>query len=168
MRYTEKRWDKFWPNKEMKKISLAGPDIYKRGENPEKFWSEEAENLFWFKKWEKTYEQKGDNFKWFLGGKINLCYNAVDRHLNNKNPAVIWIPEPLKEKKLEISYKELYEMVNSAASLLQKNKIKKGDVVGIYLPLIPEAIAFCGFFCFFRRCFKDKIKRRESKTACYL
>tara|TARA_Y100000310_G_C20689745_1_gene821441 strand:- start:2196 stop:4052 length:1857 start_codon:yes stop_codon:yes gene_type:complete len=142
VKYVEKRGNKFWPSKQGKKISLVSKNIYNKGKNPEKFWAEQAEQLDWFEKWDKVYEQKGNNFKWFLNGKINLCYNAVDRHLDKKNPAIIWVPESLKEKKLEISYKKLYEMVNSAAYMLKQRGIKKGDVVALYCPLIPEALAF--------------------------
>ena len=144
MKFVEKRGKYFWPNKEMEKISLADKEIYKQGENAVKFWGKAAEDLFWFKHWKKTYEQKGVNFKWFLGSKINLCYNAVDRHLEERGnqAAIIFVPEPVNEKKQIITYSRLYEMVNSASALLLKNGIKKGDVVSIYLPLVPEIIIF--------------------------
>jgi len=145
MKYVEKKGKKFWPTRAMKEISLASPNIYKRGEDVKEFWAEEAEKLDWFKKWDKIYEQKGCKFKWFLNGKINVCYNAVDRHVKNgegKETAIIWVPEPPREKKIKISYSELYKMVNNAALMLKKRGIKKGDVVAIYLPLIPEVHAF--------------------------
>jgi acetyl-CoA synthetase len=145
MRLVVKKAGKFWPTEHGNKISLAAPSIYKKGKNPEKFWSEQAKSLVWFKKWKKIYEQKGNNFRWFLNGKLNICYNAVDRHVEygrGNEKAIIFVPESLKEKKQEISYRELYDMVNSAAGILKEKGIKKGDVVTIYLPLIPEALIF--------------------------
>lgn len=134
------------PTKQMRKIAVVGSEVYKKGKNPIKFWQELAKGgISWSKPFKKTYEEKFPYFKWFSDGKLNVCYNAVDRHVEQgrgNRVAIIFIPEPVKEKKQIITYSQLYGMVNNAAFLLKKNKIKKGDVVGIYMPLIPETIVF--------------------------
>ena len=141
----KKKGKMFWPSKEMKEIAwLKDSRIYKEAEkNPVKFWAKLAEQgISWDKKWKKDYEEKIPFFKWFLGGKLNVSVNCLDRHLDERGnkPALIFVPEPVGEKTQNITYKELYEKVNKTANLLKKLGIKKGDVVAIYLPLIPEAI----------------------------
>ncbi len=136
----------FLPSKELKKESWVSSDkIYKEADkDPIKFWAKNAEQLHWHKKPTKIYQEKLPFFKWFVDGKINLCYNAVDRHLekNGNKTALIWIPEPKGEKKLEITYNELHKHVCKTANLLKKLGVKKGDVVTIYLPMIPEVTYF--------------------------
>src|SRR3989338_1117543 len=68
--------------------------------NPEKFWAEKAEQLHWHKKWEKVLSGKNDFYRWFEGGKINVCYNCLDRHLENKGNkiALVWEAEDGKVK----------------------------------------------------------------------
>ncbi|MBU0760364.1 MAG: acetate--CoA ligase [Nanoarchaeota archaeon] len=145
MKYVEKKGKVFWPTAKAKEIGLAGQDVYKRaGEDRIKFWEELARTgVDWIEPWHTAYEQKGLKFGWFLGGKLNLCYNAVDRHLDKPDQtAVIFVPESPDEKVQRISYSELFKQVNQAAGLLQKKGVKKGDVVAIYLPMIPEALVF--------------------------
>jgi len=142
-RYVIKKDGVFWPSEEMKKIAwVKSKKIYQDAEkNPIKFWEKLAyEGISWNKKWKKAYEEKLPYFKWFIEGKLNFCYNCLDRHLDEKSnkTALIWIPEPLGEKKIKLSYKELFEKVNKFSNVLKKHGIKKGDVVAIYLPLIPE------------------------------
>lgn len=136
----------YWPGKEIKKNSWANSDkIYSKADkNPIKFWEDCAKELEWKIKWKKPYKEKIPFFKWFIGGKINICYNAIDRHLKNKSDktALIWIPEPVNEKPIKITYKELHKQVCKTANLLKKFKVKKGDVVSIYLPMIPEVVIF--------------------------
>lgn len=142
-KYIIKKGGKYWPSKEMKKIAWVKDDkIYKKADkNPIKFWEELAkEGITWEKHWDKTYEEKLPYFYWFKGGKLNFCVNALDRHLNKDKTALIWIPESLKEKKVELTYRELYDKVNRFANVLKKLGVKKGDVIAIYLPLIPEAL----------------------------
>ena len=145
MKYVTKKFNKLVPSNAMKKIAhVKDKKIYKQAaKNPIKFWEKLAEEgLDWEKKWTKAYEQKLPYFKWFKGGKINFSKNCLDRHLKN-NPdktAIIWVPEPTKEKTIKLTYKELHEKVCKFANALKKHKIKKGDVVSIYLPMIPEAI----------------------------
>ena len=125
----------------MKKAAwVSSKKIY--DQDPIKFWEEQAKNLEWAKPWKTTYKEKLPYFNWFVEGKINASVNCIDRHLKNnadKN-AIVWIPEPSLGKKVEISYKELHEKVNKFSNLLKRFKVKKGDVVTIYLPMIPEVI----------------------------
>ena len=101
--YVLKKGDKFWPSKEMKKIAwVTDPKIYeKAAKDPIKFWEDLAhEGIVWDRVWSKTYEEKLPYFNWFKGGKLNLCFNALDRHLDTPNkPALIWVPESMDKKK---------------------------------------------------------------------
>jgi len=145
VKYITKKGGKYWPSKAMKKIAwVNSPSIYKQADkSPIKFWEKLAqEGLTWEKKWTKAYEEKLPYFKWFVDGKINFCYNCVDRHLKEKanKTALVWIPEPIKEKPLKITYQQLHEKVCKFANVLKKYNVGKGDVVSIYLPMIPEAL----------------------------
>ena len=128
----------------MKKIAwINSEDIYKDAKNPIKFWENLAkQGIYWNKLWNKTYEGKIPYFKWFKGGKLNVSYNCLDRHINlrGRKDAIIWVPESVKEKTIKINYKELSIKVNKFANVLRNLGVKKGDVVTIYLPLIPEVI----------------------------
>ncbi|MBI3623962.1 acetate--CoA ligase [Candidatus Pacearchaeota archaeon] len=143
-KYVIKKGKSYWPSNELKKTAwITDPSIYKKAEkNPIKFWENLAkEGIKWEKLWKKTYDEKLPYFKWFKGGKLNFSVNALDRHLENgsKN-ALIWIPEPLNEKPIKFTYDELHEKVNKCANMLKKLGVKKGDVVSIYLPLVPELV----------------------------
>ncbi len=111
--------------------------------NPEEFWGKTAkENLDWISDWSKVKNSnmEAGEIEWFKEGRINACFNCIDRHLeNNKDRiAIIWEgDEPNEEKR--ISYGELYENVCKFANLLKSRNIKKGDRVCIYMPMIPEA-----------------------------
>jgi len=133
----------FWPSKELKKKAwVSDKKIYdKADKNPIKFWEKLAkEGISWEKPWKKTYEEKLPYFKWFVDGKLNVSVNCLDRHLEEKKDktALIFVPEPTKEKTIKLTYGQLYDKVNKCANLLNKLKVRKGDVVAIYLPLIPE------------------------------
>jgi len=112
--------------------------------DPKNFWSEQAEKFVtWFKRWDEVFAgdfQKLD-IQWFKNGKLNACYNCVDRHLekNAQNPAIIWEGDNPDDNK-KITYAELYEQVCRFANVLKKCGLKKGDRVCIYMPMIPEAI----------------------------
>jgi len=145
VKYIIKKGDRYWPSKEMKKIAwIKDNKIYKQADkNPVKFWEKLAEEgISWEGKWKKSYEEKLPYFYWFKGGKLNFCYNCLDRHLEERadKTALIWIPEPVSEKSLKMTYKELHDKVNRFANVLKKNNVRKGDVVAIYLPMIPEAL----------------------------
>ena len=107
---------------------------------PDKFWSREAKELFWRAPWRKVLEWKPPFAKWFLGGKLNLSENCLDRHLKThrrNKAAIIWEGEPGEKRTL--TYQQLHHEVCRFANVLKRNKIRKGDRVIIYLPTIPEA-----------------------------
>ncbi|MCX8158599.1 MAG: acetate--CoA ligase [Candidatus Diapherotrites archaeon] len=140
----DKEKDIYWPSKEMKKkANISDEKIYEEAlKDPIAFWAKMAEEgLYWFKKWDKTYEENPPFFKWFIGGKINASYNCLDRHIKagkGQKTALIWVPEPTEEKERFLTYEELYKEVNKFANVLKSLGVKKGDRVGIYLPMIPE------------------------------
>jgi acetyl-CoA synthetase len=144
IKYVVKKDGKFWPSEAMKsQANMSDKNIYnKAAKNPIKFWENCArEGLVWNKKWDVAYEEKLPYFKWFKGGELNFCVNCVDRHLDQPNKvAMIWVPEPTEEKKTEITYGELYDKVNRFANVLKENGVGKGDVVSIYLPMVPQAL----------------------------
>lgn len=117
--------------------------LYKKSiEDSEAFWAELAEQLDWYKKWEKVldYDFNKPEVKWFTGGKLNASYNCLDRHLNSwrsNKVALIWQGEPLEENRF-FTYQQLHYHVNKFSNVLKKFGIKKGDRVSIYLPMIPE------------------------------
>ena len=113
-------------------------------EEPDKFWADKAEEfLSWSKKWDKVQDwtfQDNVNIQWFLGGKLNVSYNCLDRHLDTRGNqvAIIWEgDDPEVDKK--ITYKELHAEVCKFANVLKERGVKKGDRVSIYMPMIPEA-----------------------------
>ncbi len=116
--------------------------IYQRSiDDPEGFWGEMAEQLDWYKKWDKVLVEdfKEAKHKWFVGGKLNVCYNCLDRHLKTwrKNKAaLIWEGDTGDSKTL--TYQQLHHEVCKFANVLKKHGIKKGDRVSIYLPMILE------------------------------
>lgn len=117
--------------------------LYKRSvEDPEGFWGEMAEKtLTWYKKWDKVldYDFNKPYIKWFSGGKLNVSYNCLDRHINTvrrNKAAIIWEADDGSYK--TYTYQQLFMEVNRFANVLKKNGIKKGDRVNIYLPMIPE------------------------------
>ncbi|HLO57595.1 MAG TPA: acetate--CoA ligase [Bacteroidales bacterium] len=110
--------------------------------NREKFWAEEADKLHWFKKWDKVLDASNPPFyKWFSGGKTNVVYNAIDRHQHTEvrnKLALIWEGEPGDLR--TFSYHALNREVCQFANILKSMGVKKGDVVTIYMPQIPEQI----------------------------
>ena len=109
-------------------------------DDPDGFWAEQAESLTWFKKWDTVLEWNEPFSKWFVGGKINVSYNCIDRHLDGprKNKAaIIWEGEPGDTRVLR--YQDLHREVSRFANGLKKLGIKPGDRVTIYMPMVPEA-----------------------------
>ena len=112
-------------------------------QDPEGFWADQAgQFLTWFSPWDKVLEWDFHTAKirWFEGGKLNACYNCVDRHLETRGDqvALIWeADDPATDK--QITYRELYEQVCRLANVLKRRGIAKGDRVCIYMPMIPEA-----------------------------
>jgi acetyl-CoA synthetase len=117
--------------------------LYERSiKDPAGFWGEMADQLHWYKKWDKVLEWDFNKpeIKWFSGGKMNASYNCLDRHLNNwrsNKVALIWQGEPLEENRI-FTYQQLHYHVCKFANVLKKFGVKKGDRVSIYLPMIPE------------------------------
>jgi acetyl-CoA synthetase len=107
---------------------------------PDQFWSREAAELTWQKKWKKILEWKEPFARWFVGGQLNVSENCLDRHLSTprKNKAaLIWEGEPGEQRVL--TYFQLHREVCRFANVLKRNRIRKGDRVLIYMPMIPEA-----------------------------
>src|SRR6266496_3221168 len=109
-------------------------------QQPAKFWAREASELVWRSRWKKVLEWKAPFAKWFVGGKLNISENCLDRHLTGprrNKAAIIWEGEPGDRRTL--TYQQLHQEVCRFANVLKRNKIKKGDRIIIYLPNIPEA-----------------------------
>jgi acetyl-CoA synthetase len=132
---------KFAPSPEFKSAALVSDDSLRQraDKDPEGFWAEQASQLDWFKKWNKVLDWKPPHAKWFIGGKINVSVNCVDRHINSwrrNKAAFIWEGEPGDKRTL--TYWDLYVEVQKFANVLKKLGVKRGDRVAIYMPLIPE------------------------------
>ncbi len=172
----------FWPTEEMKKRAwISDENIYREAaRDPVAFWAAKSkEGLEWFEEWTKTYEWNPPFYKWFVNGKINASYNAVDRHIKTwrKNKAaIIWEPEPTNEQSRVLTYQDLYREVNKFANVLKSLGVQKGDRVGIYLPMIPEvqiAMLACArigaihsvvFSAFSGQSLKDRMEDAEAKV----
>jgi acetyl-CoA synthetase len=131
----------FPPSAEFRAQANANdPEIYERARrNPEAFWETEARKLDWFEPWKKTCEWNAPWAKWFIGGKINLAHNCVDRHAasgRRNKAAIVWEGEPGDSRIL--TYGILQREVNRFANALKSLGVKKGDRVAIYMGMIPE------------------------------
>jgi len=113
-----------------------------KGRDIERYWGKKAGNFEWFEKWDKVLDDTGKPFyKWFVGGKTNITYNAVDRWVNTPRRdqvAVLYVNERGDEKKF--TYHELYGEVNRMANALKRLGVEKGDRVAMYLPMCPELV----------------------------
>jgi propionyl-CoA synthetase len=111
-------------------------------EDPEGFWAEAARDIEWDKKWDTVLDRSNPPFyRWFSGGEMNTCYNAVDRHVQSgrgDQTAIIY-DSPVTDTVRKITYRELREQVATFAGALRAQGINKGDTVIIYMPMIPEA-----------------------------
>jgi propionyl-CoA synthetase len=118
--------------------------VYRRSiDRPEEFWGEAAEDIHWFKRWDKVLDNSEEPFtKWFVGGKMNTCYNCVDRHVERGfgNQTAIIHDSPVTQSIRHITFKELLSEVSQFASVLVSRGVEKGDRVLIYMPMIPEAV----------------------------
>lgn len=110
---------------------------------PEEFWSEAAEAVTWVKKWNRVLDDSNRPFcRWFTGGEMNTCYNAVDLHVENghgEQVAIIY-DSPVTNTIRKITYKELRDEVSRFAGVLKTQGVNKGDRVVIYMPMIPQAV----------------------------
>ena len=157
--------------------NMADPEIYEKArQDPEAFWAGLAEELDWFRKWDKVLEWDPPFSKWFVGGKLNVSYNCIDRHLANgrrNKAAIIWEGEPGDWK--VYTYWDLYREVCRFANGLKSLGVEKGDRVTIYLPMTPElpiAMLACArigaphsvvFGGFSAESLRDRINDSESK-----
>lgn len=111
-------------------------------EDPEQFWGGIADHFLWRRKWNKVSEWNftEPDIKWFMGGRLNITENCLDRHLEylGDTPAIIWEPNDPDEHHRILTYKNLYDKVCQFAHVLKNNGVKKGDRVCIYMGMIPE------------------------------
>jgi len=113
----------------------------------EAFWAKQAENLDWYRKWDKILEWNPPFAKWFIGGKLNASANCLDRHIKSgkgSKTAILWEGE--RGEKKTLSYEDVYNAVNKLANGIKLLGVGKGDRVAIYMPMIPEA-AFAMLAC---------------------
>ncbi len=160
------------------KANLSDPDIYARAAaDPEGFWAGLAEGLDWYQKWDTVLDWSDAPFaKWFIGGKLNVSYNCIDRHVNNgrrNKAAIVWEGEPGDWQ--VYTYGDLLREVCKFANGLKSLGVKKGDRVTIYLPMTPElpiAMLACArigaphsvvFGGFSAESLRDRINDSESK-----
>lgn len=132
----------FSPPEEFRAGSLYSDEaVYQSAAaDPEAYWVGHAEKLAWFEKWQQTLEWNPPFAKWFIGGKLNACYNCLDRHVqagHGERLAILWEGEPGDE--LRLTYNDVYKAVNKFANGLKKLGVGKGDRVAIYMPMVPEA-----------------------------
>jgi acetyl-CoA synthetase len=159
--------------------NIGDPGVYEKAKkDPEGFWAEAARSLDWFKPWDKVLEWNPPIAKWFTGGKLNVSYNCLDRHVKTwrrNKAALIWEGEPGEERVL--TYADLYREVNKFANVMKKLGIGKGDRVTIYMPMVPElpiALLACArigaphsvvFGGFSSESLRDRINDAESKLV---
>ena len=119
-------------------------EVYRRSlADPQGFWAEAAEDVVWYRRWDKVLDDSRPPFyRWFVGAETNTCYNAVDRHVEagRGSQAAVIYDSPVTATKRKITYRELLDQVAAFAGMLQDLGVGKGDRVIIYMPMIPEAI----------------------------
>ncbi len=118
--------------------------------DPEAFFAEAAEQLHWFRPWRRVLDWNPPDAKWFVGGTTNICYNCVDRHVENdrgNETALVWEAEPIgpagTPEVRTLTYRELLREVCKFANVLKKLGVRKGDVVTIYMGMVPELAIAC-------------------------
>lgn len=148
-------------------------------DEPEKFWAKQAKDLLtWTKPWQSVLEEREPcQFSWFEGGELNVSWNCLDRHLSSRKDktAILWEGEPGEQKKF--TYAELHREVSKFANVLQGLGVKMGDVISIYMPLLPElaiAMLACArlgathnvvFAGFSAQALQDRIQDSHSKLV---
>ena len=118
-------------------------EVYKKSvDNPEAFWAEQAETFQWRKKWDKVLDWnfREPKINWFVGGKMNITENCLDRHLETRGDqvAILWEPNEANGLSISYTYKQLHSEVCKFANVLKSNGIQKGDRVCFYMPMIPQ------------------------------
>jgi len=132
---------KFPPPKEFVKRALVKSEaVYREAaRNPVRFWEQRAKELTWFKPWKKALDWKPPYAKWFVGGKLNVAYNCLDRHVQGPRrtkAALIWEGEPGDTRTL--TYWDLHREVQRFAAALKRHGVRRGDRITIYMPMVPE------------------------------
>lgn len=131
----------------MSYFNISSFEDYRRAyhqsvENPTEFWNQIAEHYQWRKRWASTFNWNFDDpdVKWFIDGKLNITENCLDRHLKTRGNkiALIWEPNDPRERFIRYTYRELHQKVCEFANILKRNGVGKGDVVALYMPMIPE------------------------------
>ncbi len=136
--------ESFDPPEEFRKNALWNdPAVYEEAErDPVAWWEKQAAELHWFQKWDTTLDDSDPPFyKWFEGGKINASYNCLDRHVEERRGdrvAFHWRGEEGEQR--DVTYADLHRDVQRLANALKDRGVEPGDVVGIYLPMIPEVV----------------------------
>jgi len=168
----------FLPSEGFRKSAwIKDEKVYEEGEDYIKFWEKRAEEMIdWYKKWDKVLEVEEPYYKWFINGKLNASYNCLDRWIERGKGdklAYIWEGELGEVRKL--TYKQLYGEVCKFANALKSLGVKKGDIVSIYLPMIPglpiamlacarigapHSVIFAGFSA---EAFKDRVEDAGAK-----
>ena len=169
--------DIYLPPEDFKKKAVIQDEaIYTKGHNIETFWAEQAQMLKWDKKWDQILERNPPYYKWFLNGKINASVNCLDRWITPDHKdkiAYIWEGEMGEVR--QYTYEQLYKEVNKFANVLKTLGVKKGDIVSLYMPVIPElpiamlacarigaphSVVFAGFSA---ESLRDRMENAESK-----
>jgi acetyl-CoA synthetase len=159
-----------------KKAVIKDETVYEQGQDIEAFWAKQAQMLKWDKKWDQVLMRNPPYYKWFLNGKINVSVNCLDRWITPSDKdkiAYIWEGEMGEVRKY--TYDQLYAEVNKFANVLKKLGVKKGDIVSMYMPVIPElpiamlacarigaphSVVFAGFSA---ESLRDRMEDAESK-----
>jgi len=131
------------PSDFVEKARYTDESIYEEADkDPVAFWEKAAEELHWFKKWDQVLDDSDKPFyRWFTGGTTNMSYNCLDRHVeagNGDRPAIVWRGE--EGEREEWTYSDLLRDVQRLSNALRDKGVEKGDVVGIFLPMIPEVV----------------------------
>jgi acetyl-CoA synthetase len=131
----------FAPTEAFASQANAKQEIYERADKDYlAFWEEQAGNLYWHKKWDQVLDWQSPFAKWFIGGKLNASYNALDRHvLEGRGDRIAFLFEGEPGDSKQITYSQLLTEVKKCANALTSLGIKSGDRVAIYMPMIPEA-----------------------------
>jgi acetyl-CoA synthetase len=131
----------FAPSPEFAAQANVKSDIYQEADRDYlAFWEKQAENLYWHRKWDQVLDWQSPFAKWFIGGKLNASYNALDRHvLEGRGDRIAFLFEGEPGDSKQITYSQLLTEVKKCANALTSLGIKSGDRVAIYMPMIPEA-----------------------------
>jgi len=130
------------PESFVEQANVSDPDIYEEfDENWPECWEEAADLLSWYEDYDDVLDASNPPFyEWFTDGKINASYNCIDRHLDERadEVALEWVGEPVDEDNRSITYQELYDEVNAFAAALRDMGVGEGDVVTMYMPMVPQ------------------------------